>query len=622
MATHSPQIRPHGASGWLTAIMSAGSIAGALRLRGRLLKIDELDASDSAGSSADAMSFVTAQGVVVDAPLRAAAAAHAAREGLQVLDLVPADLPTEQLIRLADMVNTGTYRTEALAAGIGAGQAIAVDPDVLQRVGLERSTELDPVEMVLAIRRLKQFAPRATDLAVTSSLRAVPLDDERRMAMLRPLVDVGAFGTAAGPLVPAALTLLAGRKNRLWMAAAIVAKALQPAVMTWGTPFTPSDLTPKSAATRAVRLPMRAVRTLRGTWQSHVVVAADPRAVEERRPIYEKLLAGGTAPFFEDRRDTCPICTSDRISAAFTTTDLIQQKPGTFTIEHCAACGHYFQNPRLSIEGLDFYYRDFYDGLGEAETEGIFASSGVSYLGRVNMVARVESPERWLDVGAGHGHFCLIAAHELPNTHFDGLDMSESIDEAAARGWVETGYRGMFPEMAGTLVGVYDVVSMHHYLEHTREPLEELDAAHTVIAPGGLLLIELPNPDSWFRDVAGRFWIPWFQPQHQNLISIGNLRNALEERGFTVIDSELGPAHQAIDLAGAAFLFTQMVAPKRARPWLPEPTTAARIGRVATWVVGLPIAALGAVIDQVLATQGHRADERSNTYRVLARRDG
>ncbi len=123
-------------------------------------------------------------------------------------------------------------------------------------------------------------------------------------------------------------------------------------------------------------------------------------------------------------------------------------------------------------------------------------------------------------------------------------------------------------------------------------------------------------------DVAGRFWIPWFQPQHQNLISIGNLRNALEERGFTVIDSELGPAHQAIDLAGAAFLFTQMIAPKRARRWLPEPTTAARIGWVATWVVGLPIAALGAVIDQILATQGHRADERSNTYRVLARRDG
>ena len=33
-----------------------------------------------------------------------------------------------------------------------------------------------------------------------------------------------------------------------------------------------------------------------------------------------------------------------------------------FTLEQCGDCGHVFQNPRLTPEGLEFYYRDFYDG--------------------------------------------------------------------------------------------------------------------------------------------------------------------------------------------------------------------------------------------------------------------
>ena len=60
----------------------------------------------------------------------------------------------------------------------------------------------------------------------------------------------------------------------------------------------------------------------------------------------------------------------------------------------------------------------------------------------------------------------------------------------------------------------YDVVSMHQYLEHTREPLEELKAANRVLKVGGYLLIEVPNPDSLLGVVLRSFWLAWFQPQH------------------------------------------------------------------------------------------------------------
>jgi hypothetical protein len=198
---------------------------------------------------------------------------------------------------------------------------------------------------------------------------------------------------------------------------------------------------------------------------------------EARRPYYQKQLANGVACFFEPRRATCPWCGSANLSVRLQTSDLIQRKPGRFTLEQCGACQHIFQNPRLTPAGLNFYYRDFYDGLGQKLMEDLFSTRGRSYHGRIEMIKPYVRPRAWLDVGAGYGHFCRLAREVWPNTIFDGLDQSISVEQAQRRGWVDHGYRGEFIALADELTGRYDVVSMHHYLEHTREPFEELDAA-------------------------------------------------------------------------------------------------------------------------------------------------
>ena len=613
-------IHPSSRSGWLAAAATAGIVANGLRLRGRVAHLSVIDEALTLDTDETAMAVVTAAGVSVDDAVLAAATRHARREGLDVLDLVPGDLPLEQLLALVRTVDGSTYRNKPLAIGFGALQALVVDPAVLGRAGVTRIADLDPVEMVLLTTRLKQFAPRQTDLAIAPSLRSIALPDDQRMSVLRAQVGVAAPAVAGLAMLPSLAMLAALGSDPIWSAALVVASAVQPALITVKMPVQPRDVTSANMAVRLVREPLRALRTLRGKWQSSVRVPTDPRSIEERRPIYDELLAAGTDRFFEEPRTACPMCAGSDLTVHLTTIDLLQHKPGTFRLDVCNGCGHIFQNPRLSIEGLDFYYRDFYDGLGETDSEGLFAASDASYRGRAKMVARVEQPKRWLDVGAGHGHFCLIAAEELPDTHFDGLDMSESIEEAAARGWVEQGYRGMFPDLADRLAGTYDVVSMHHYLEHTREPLAEIEAAHTALVSNGLLLIELPNPESAFGNRLGRYWIPWFQPQHQNFLSIGRLATEVEARGFTVIDTEIGPAHQPVDLGGAAWMFAQHIAPRPVRPWLARPTVAQRVGRVAVFSVLGPIAAMGLAIDLARASRLQRNDRMSNTYRLLARR--
>ncbi len=342
---------------------------------------------------------------------------------------------------------------------------------------------------------------------------------------------------------------------------------------------------------------------------------------EARRPYYQAELALGVERFLEPRRETCPWCGSTDLSVRLRTTDLIQRKPGRFTLEQCGTCRHIFQNPRLTPAGLDFYYRDFYDGLGQEQMEKVFNTAGRSYRGRADMVKRFTTPKAWLDVGAGHGHFCKHAREAWPDTVFDGLDQSVSVEEAQRRGWIDHSYQGEFVALAGELAGRYDVVSMHHYLEHTREPLDELDAAAKILPAGSHLLIELPDPESSFGRVLGRWWMPWFQPQHQHMIPVRNLVRALADRRFTAVAIERGAAHQG-DLLFSLALALIALAPDPRLPWLAtEPTRWRRLRHTTVWAVGRPLLVFSHLLDELLR-QVVRRTRGGNTYRVLARKDG
>lgn len=343
---------------------------------------------------------------------------------------------------------------------------------------------------------------------------------------------------------------------------------------------------------------------------------------EARRPYYQAELAGGVERFLEPRRDSCPWCGSTDLSVRLRTSDLIQRKPGRFTLEQCGSCQHIFQNPRLTPAGLDFYYRDFYDGLGEEQMEAAFNMAGRSYRGRVDMLKRFTTPRAWLDVGAGHGHFCRLAREVWPDAVFDGLDQSASIQEAQRRGWIDHGHRGEFIALADELAGQHDVISMHHYLEHTREPFDELDAAAKILPAGSHLLIELPDPESFFGRVLGRWWIPWLQPQHQHMIPVRNLVQALTDRGFSTVAIERGAAHQSVDLVCGLVLALIVIAPDPRLPWLTTgPTRWRRLRHTIVWAAARPLLVILHLLDE-LVRQVVRHTQRGNAYRVLARKDG
>ncbi|WP_030326342.1 class I SAM-dependent methyltransferase [Streptomyces sp. NRRL B-3229] len=345
--------------------------------------------------------------------------------------------------------------------------------------------------------------------------------------------------------------------------------------------------------------------------------------VDALRPVYRADLAEGLSRFFEPRRDACPWCDSPRLTTRLRTTDLIQHKPGRFVLDRCEDCRHVFQNPRLSEAGLEFYYRDFYDGLGEKQRGDTFARRTRMYVRRAeSLLPFASAPENWLDVGTGHGHFCAAARTVFPHTIFDGLDFTDGAELAERACRVERGYRGSFPDLAPELSGRYEVVSMFHYLEHSTAPDRELRAAHRVIRPGGHLLIEVPDPESGYARLLGRWWLPWLQPQHLHLVPVENLRRRLRNLGFTVVAEQHADPHDPVDLLAAVWLALDAVAPGEDLPWRPAPPTALRRAlRAITQTAGIPALLLAALLDRCVVKPVARPLGLSNAYRLVARRE-
>jgi SAM-dependent methyltransferase len=616
----SRSLRPRGRD-WLFVLTAGALLVNAVRYRRRVGRLARVDRAQHRDKSDDNRTFelIAVDGVSVPSDALDAATQYARSEGLDVLDVVPEELDAERVIELVRLVNPGTYRTDRLAFGRGANQAILVERSTLERVGGRPCGQLFEADLIRLLDEAKQCAPTTSDLAIVAGVHAIHEHPGRRRAALR-----ASFGEASGlviwlPPVGVAALVAGLLAAPVWGTAALLAYLAQPIVAVGGTQLARGERT-RSALRARLGAARRLVRTAAA--RDAPVTDDDAAEFDRSRAEYEKMLANGTDAFFEPRRSTCSWCGSGALDTYVTCDEPVQRKPGTFSLDRCLDCGHVFQNPRLSLEGLDFYYRDFYDGDGGELTEFSFRSSTFVYKERAEFGRRhmETTPSRWLDVGGAHGHFCLVSAGIFEHTTFEVLDQSNAVNDAERRGWVGHAHQGSFPDFAPQLEERFDVVSMFHYLEHTREPLEELRAAERVLRPNGYLVIELPDPECVSGRLLGRWWFPWFQPQHQHMIPIANLRKALEAKDFELLSTERGEAHGPLEATAAMVLLLNHLAPPVGKPWRPPADRVQRVRQVAVFAAGAPLVAVCLLVDQVVAPAVRRLPGGPNAYRVLARR--
>jgi SAM-dependent methyltransferase len=146
---------------------------------------------------------------------------------------------------------------------------------------------------------------------------------------------------------------------------------------------------------------------------------------------------------------------------------------------------------------------------------------------RERFVRTVVPSGRLLDFGCGNGAF----ARHMSATGFDAVGLEPFSLGAPTEGERLRLIRSPLAQAEGEL-GLFDVITMWHVLEHLRDPVDVLKRLAAHLAPGGALIVSVPNFSSVQRRVFQGRWFHLDAPRHLVHFEPATLADCLRRAGL------------------------------------------------------------------------------------------
>lgn len=200
----------------------------------------------------------------------------------------------------------------------------------------------------------------------------------------------------------------------------------------------------------------------------------------------------------------------------------------TDQVVKCNKCGLVYINPRLEentiinavSEGDDTFYVSQREGRIETFKRGIELVEIFSPKGKI------------LDIGCAAGFFLTAAKERGWETY--GVEPNTYLSEYGKKEFELNVFNGTLKE-AGFQDNFFDVVTMWDVLEHTTDPLSELQEANRILKKGGVLVVNFPDFSSIWAKIFRRKW--WFLLSHHlYYFTPKTLKLMLDKGGFEVIE--------------------------------------------------------------------------------------
>jgi SAM-dependent methyltransferase len=148
---------------------------------------------------------------------------------------------------------------------------------------------------------------------------------------------------------------------------------------------------------------------------------------------------------------------------------------------------------------------------------------------RLRLLERlVTPPARLLDVGAGQGRFVAAAA----GAGYDaaGIEPSQRGSTRAERMGASVTRQSI--EAAEIPAGSLDAVTLWHVLEHVEQPEAAVRRIAGWLAPGGALLLGVPNLNSLQARIGGGRWYHLDVPRHRTHFTPAGVERLLRSSGL------------------------------------------------------------------------------------------
>jgi SAM-dependent methyltransferase len=219
--------------------------------------------------------------------------------------------------------------------------------------------------------------------------------------------------------------------------------------------------------------------------------------------------------------DACPAC-GGPISPWLRASGSEPSDRATYDLWRCRRCGS-------AVTAGPAPRPDAYESGAYADRSPRLARAAAPLLARFDRarLALLGPPGgRLLDIGAGRGRF--VAAASAAGWSAEGIEPSaRGVEAARAQYGVE-----LEPSALSDAAGTYDAVSLWHVLEHLDDPGEALAHVASLLSPGGVLLVGVPNLASVQARIGGDRWFHLDLPRHRTHFTPAGLHRLLERHRF------------------------------------------------------------------------------------------
>jgi SAM-dependent methyltransferase len=250
----------------------------------------------------------------------------------------------------------------------------------------------------------------------------------------------------------------------------------------------------------------------------------------------------------------CPLCGAKKpefIRAVVNRDPASEALFPKFSISGCKACGLLHQNPRISCAAMTKAYAALEDKTGGGVTRAESES-------RLKALKQLKAPPaRLLEVGSSDGTFLALAAQA--GYRAVGVEPSRVNLAKARAAHPGLEFHEGFLESFKTRER-FDLICHFYVLGYSFEPRRFLAAARKLLAPGGQMLLEVPDAA---RFAALPFAASLFTHQDISIFTRGTLNALLSREGFSPLSKKLGTASKSYGLRASAATGRVAVAPAK-----------------------------------------------------------
>ncbi len=180
-----------------------------------------------------------------------------------------------------------------------------------------------------------------------------------------------------------------------------------------------------------------------------------------------------------------------------------------FMLVKCSACGFVYLWPKP--ETMETYYEDAgyqpHQEKSETFTDRLYRWVRVwNLLIKKRLIEKYNKKGKLLDYGCGTGAFL---SHMLQSGwNVQGVEPSEKARSIGIQNGLnlQTG----IDQISGSL----DVITLWHVLEHIENAHEVIDNLSKKLTPQGILVIAVPNRDSFDAKIYKSCWVAYDAPRH------------------------------------------------------------------------------------------------------------